>query len=135
GSCLCTAVTFTISGRPSRRLICHCISCKKSSGSSFMALNVYEASQLLPNPTSASNPKVKIYSDTSPHSGNTISRVFCVDCGSRLWIMSPKRPGFILVHVGVLDVDFNLGGEGRSWKPDREGWCRWKEAWLDEVGA
>ena len=38
------------------------------------------------------------------------------------------------MHVAVLDVDFNLAGEGRGWKPDREIWCRWKEEWLDEVG-
>lgn len=49
--------------------------------------------------------------------------------------MSPKRPGFILVHVAVLDVEFNLAGEWRSWKPHREIWCRWKEEWLDVVGA
>ena len=91
--------------------------------------------QLLPDPTLTTNPKIKTYLDTTPHSGNTISRVFCADCGSRLWIMSPKRPGFILVHVAVLDVEFNLAGEWRSWKPDREIWCRWKEEWLDVVGA
>ena len=36
GSCLCGAVVFTITSAPTFRYLCHCGSCKKTSGSSFM---------------------------------------------------------------------------------------------------
>lgn len=44
GSCLCGTVKYTISGPPSTTVLCHCISCKKASGSSFMANGFYEKS-------------------------------------------------------------------------------------------
>lgn len=36
GSCLCKTVQFTINADPVTRYLCHCSTCKKTSGSAFM---------------------------------------------------------------------------------------------------
>lgn len=46
GSCLCSAITFTLAGTSSTTVLCHCLSCKKSSGSAFQANGFYEISVL-----------------------------------------------------------------------------------------
>lgn len=42
GSCLCGNVKYTITGTPSLNVVCHCINCKKASGSAFMANGMYK---------------------------------------------------------------------------------------------
>jgi hypothetical protein len=50
GSCLCGSIKYTLSGAPSTTVLCHCISCKKSSGSAFKANGFYQASVIIPLP-------------------------------------------------------------------------------------
>ncbi|KUJ15059.1 uncharacterized protein LY89DRAFT_589052 [Mollisia scopiformis] len=112
GSCLCGAITFTLTGAPSTTVLCHCLSCKKSSGSAFQANGFYENSQLTLSPDSTA--AMKTYTDKSCDSSGTVDRVFCSTCGSRLFNRNPKYKDALIVNSGVLD----LGDEGwREWKP------------------
>ncbi|KAL5328698.1 hypothetical protein ACEPPN_002200 [Leptodophora sp. 'Broadleaf-Isolate-01'] len=76
GSCLCGAVKFSISGPPLMKLLCHCVSCKKISGSLFQANNFYSISQLTISPLTDPN-AIKTYVDKSPESGKGVHRTFC----------------------------------------------------------
>ncbi|KAH6722075.1 Mss4-like protein [Leptodontidium sp. MPI-SDFR-AT-0119] len=101
GSCLCGAVKFSLSGSPLIRILCNCVSCKKTSGSLFQANNCYNTSvcshfppkcvtytsitqQLTIFPLPASD-AIKTYIDKSPESHRSVHRAFCSECGSRLW--------------------------------------------------
>ncbi|CAI6333168.1 unnamed protein product [Periconia digitata] len=42
GSCLCGAITYTLTGEPVTTVLCHCRNCQKSSGSSFQANLFYK---------------------------------------------------------------------------------------------
>jgi hypothetical protein len=44
GSCLYGAIKYTILGTPHTTVLYHCISCKKSCGSSFQANGIYDPS-------------------------------------------------------------------------------------------
>lgn len=41
GSCLCQKVRYKVTGAPLTTIICHCDSCRKSTGSAFMANSFY----------------------------------------------------------------------------------------------
>ncbi|TVY44574.1 hypothetical protein LSUB1_G000840 [Lachnellula subtilissima] len=143
GSCLCGSITYTVSGTPSTSVLCHCTSCKKSSGSAFMANNFYEASvksQFLPptnrrekcqlhitGPTST----LKTYNDTSPDAGGFVQRSFCGDCGSNIFIKNSKWENAVIVATGTLDYEEAL----TEWKPDAEFFCKRRGPWLSNAGA
>ncbi|TVY19797.1 hypothetical protein LARI1_G003035 [Lachnellula arida] len=144
GSCLCGSITYIISGTPSTTVLCHCISCKKSSGSAFMANNFYEASvkpQFLSPPTgersvsqfniTSPTSTLKTYNDTSPDDGSFVKRSFCGDCGSNIFIKNPKWKGAVIVATGTLDYEEAL----KEWKPEAEFFCKRRGPWLSSIGA
>ncbi|KAH9220868.1 hypothetical protein DL95DRAFT_442486 [Leptodontidium sp. 2 PMI_412] len=83
GSCLCGAVKFSLSGSPLIRILCNCVSCKKTSGLLFQANNCYNTSLTI-SPLPASD-AIKTYIDKSPESHRSVHRAFCSEFGSRLW--------------------------------------------------
>ncbi|TVY29543.1 hypothetical protein LHYA1_G001519 [Lachnellula hyalina] len=128
GSCLCGSITYTVSGTPSTTVLCHCTSCKKPSGSAFMANNFYEASKLnITGPTST----LKKYNDTSPDAGGFVQRYFCGDCGSNIFIKNSKWENAVIVATGTLDYEEAL----TEWKPDAEFFCKRRGPWLSNAGA
>ncbi|KAH9908284.1 hypothetical protein F4778DRAFT_716774, partial [Xylariomycetidae sp. FL2044] len=42
GSCLCQAVKYELAGGHGTKLICHCLTCKKITGSAFIAVSFTE---------------------------------------------------------------------------------------------
>lgn len=96
GSCLCGSVTFEITGEPLRMAQCHCVDCKKSSGTGHMSLAFFNSGQ------------VAVKGDLSEYgavadSGNTNFRSFCPRCGSRLFGRNSAREGMVSVTAGTLD--------------------------------
>jgi hypothetical protein len=104
GSCLCGAVRITAEGQPYRVGLCHCLDCRKYSGSLFHASAVF--------PETA----VTVEGETR-HFGD---RHFCPGCGASLFGHSA---GEIDVSLGVLDAPNQL-------KPTYELWTIRREAWL-----
>ncbi|KAH9223335.1 Mss4-like protein [Leptodontidium sp. 2 PMI_412] len=131
GSCLCGAVKFSISGPPLMKLLCHCVSCKKISGSLFQANNFYSISQLTISPLTDPN-AIKTYVDKSPESGKGVHRTFCAVCGSRLWNTTPEHLGNVVVMVGSLNLNDE---EWKKWTPEREFFCKRKGEWPGDGGA
>jgi hypothetical protein len=41
GGCMCGAVRFEVRGTPYRVGLCHCLTCRKQSGSAFSVLAIY----------------------------------------------------------------------------------------------
>ena len=103
-SCLCTAVRLTATGEPYRVGLCHCLDCRKHSGSVFNAYAIF--------PESA----VTITGATTDYNG----RHFCPRCGSSVFARSGDE---IELHLGALD-------EPSQFTPTYELWTIRREAWL-----
>ncbi|CAG8958552.1 hypothetical protein HYFRA_00009868 [Hymenoscyphus fraxineus] len=127
GSCLCGKVRYTITGQPKTRVVCHCLSCKKATGSSFMANEFYDREQVkIQDPDLV----LKTYTDTSPESGSVLARSFCGNCGSNMVAQNSKRPEAMAVASGTLDDETLL----REWTPRLEFYCKRRSDWLSGPG-
>ena len=97
GGCLCGAVRYESAGAPVFSLLCHCRDCQQSSGSAYnAALRVPAAGFRI------TQGEPKLYAGTAD-SGNTVTRAFCPDCGSPLFIRVSTRPDLIGLRAGTLD--------------------------------
>lgn len=96
GGCMCGAIRFTCSAEPLLTLNCHCRDCQKATGAAFVtALGVPSAAVVI-----TGQPK---YYSVKADSGNMISRGFCPDCGSRLFVETSGWPDAIVIHLASLD--------------------------------
>ena len=97
GGCLCSAVRYESEGEPVFSLQCHCRDCQRSSGTAYIAaIRVPSAEFRITQGT----PKRYV---TQADSGNEITRVFCGDCGSPLYVQVSTRPDIVGIRVGSLD--------------------------------
>ena len=103
GGCLCGAVRLVAAGRPYRTGLCHCLDCRKHSGSLFYAAAIF--------PEEA----VTIEGETGEWHG----RHFCPRCGSSVFGRSGDE---IEVHLGALDAPDQLAPSYESWTVRREAW-------------
>src|SRR5262245_46736744 len=85
GGCLCGAVRIEVSGEAYRVGICHCLDCRKHSGSVFSAFAIYPVEIVIVRGT------------TSNYRG----RYFCPACGSSVF---GRYGDEIEVHIGSLDA-------------------------------
>ncbi|KAF3797545.1 hypothetical protein GCG54_00008537 [Colletotrichum gloeosporioides] len=98
GTCLCGAAKVTIKGDPLAAAMCHCLDCRKTSGSAFAVNWVVPASQL----SVTDGASLKEF--TAPAlSGNPVTNHFCGSCGTTLWREGPKTQGLCYVKAGILD--------------------------------
>ncbi|KAJ7885256.1 major facilitator superfamily domain-containing protein [Mycena olivaceomarginata] len=75
GACLCGQTTIELKSTHTGQIVCHCVDCKQTSGSAF-STNILE-----PIKDVTITGPVKEYVATAA-SGNTVTRVFCGNCGS-----------------------------------------------------
>ncbi len=76
---------------------CHCDDCRKTTGASF-ATNVFVKRDDL----TITKGKPSTYQNLSD-SGNTMTREFCPNCGSHLFVGNSARPTITAVRVGSID--------------------------------
>ncbi len=89
-TCNCGAVRLEASGEPQRTGLCHCLTCRKETGSPFMAFGVWRSSD------------VKITGNTSSWRQTTDARHFCPACGSRMFALT-NGSDEIEIRVGAFD--------------------------------
>ena len=104
GGCLCGDVRITAVGRPWRVGLCHCLDCRKHTGSLF------EISAIFPQDA------VTIEGQTRDYAG----RHFCPRCGSPVFGRSGDE---VEVNLGALDAP-------DQFIPTYELWTERREAWL-----
>jgi hypothetical protein len=106
GGCTCGAVRYPAKGEPYRFGICQCASCRKESGSVFVAYAHWKIEDC------------EVSGTDSTYAG----RSFCPTCGSRLFDLHDRD---IEIRIGSLDeAPTTLGS------PMREGWIKRREPWL-----
>jgi hypothetical protein len=120
-SCRCGQLLATTSGEPVRVSVCHCLNCKKRSGSAFAVQARWLADQVSIEGRSKSFEKVA-------DSGNRATFHFCPDCGSDVhYEINGKFDGLIAIPVGAFaDLDFP--------HPRFSVWEERKHDWVEILG-
>lgn len=114
GGCNCGAVRYRITGGPIRTGICHCQTCRRETGSAFMAFAVW--------PRDA----VQVAGETRQWTSSTDHRTFCPSCGSTLFAASDDG-NEIEIRIGSLDIAPSM------LSPQYELWVRRREHWLSPL--
>lgn len=111
GGCACGQLTFKVRGRPKRVGLCHCLTCRKISGSAFNAFAVFPADQVTVSGESHGW-------EASP--GSPRDR-FCPRCGSQVFQWD-----------GGDEIELKLGAFDRTdlFTPTYETWTKRRESWL-----
>ena len=103
GGCLCGDVRIEAVGKPYRVGICHCLDCRKHTGSLFHASAIF--------PEDA----VTITGETREFQG----RSFCPRCGSSVFGRSDDE---VEVSLGALDAPDQFTPTYELWTVRREAW-------------
>jgi len=110
GGCACGQLTFTTRGEPKRVGLCHCMTCRKATGSVFNAFAVFPADQV----TIAGESRGW---EASPGGQNR----FCPQCGSLVFFSEDGDE--IEIMLGAFD-------EPDLFTPTYETWTKRRESWL-----
>jgi hypothetical protein len=124
-SCRCGQLRATVTGEPVRVSVCHCLNCKKRSGSAFAVQARWPRAQVQIDGASKTFVKVA-------DSGNRATFHFCPDCGSDVYYevdskVDDKFNDLIAVPFGAFDDPFFL-------TPAYSVWENRKHDWLEIVG-
>ena len=124
-SCRCGQLKAVVSGEPVRVSVCHCLNCKKRSGSAFAVQARWPNDQLRVEGRSKTFVKVA-------DSGNRGTFHFCPDCGSDVYYdidgkFDDKFNGLIAIPLGAFDDPFVM-------QPRFSVWEKRKHDWLEIVG-
>ncbi|TVY90662.1 hypothetical protein LAWI1_G001416 [Lachnellula willkommii] len=97
GGCFCSKIRMSYSGEPNAHVLCHCLDCRKISGSSYSNnLVVPENNFKIVSGTPKTISKV---ADT----GKNITSHFCGDCGTTLYRTGESFPNAVIIKAGILD--------------------------------
>jgi hypothetical protein len=94
-SCRCGQLTLACAGEPVRVSVCHCLHCRKRSGSAFAAQARFAEGDV------AVSGEARVW-ETTGESGNVAQFHFCPLCGSTVHYRSSGQPGLIAVAVGAF---------------------------------
>ena len=116
GGCLCGAIRYEAEGAPVFSLQCHCRDCQRQSGAAYVpAMRVPDAGFRIVRGT----PKRYV---TTADSGNEISRVFCPDCGTPLYVQVSTRPDLVGLRVCTLDDPSGFRAEADIFVKSAQPW-------------
>ena len=96
GRCFCGTVNYEIVGELGLMYFCHCSRCRKISGSAFTANAVVSPEQFV-----VTHGATVLKSFVS---GDGISRTFCSNCGSHLFVSQGEQ---MRLRLGTLDGPLN----------------------------
>ena len=125
-SCRCGQLRATVTGDPVRVSVCHCLNCKKRSGSAFAVQARWPSEQVRIEGRSKSFEQVA-------DSGNRGVFHFCPDCGSDVYYrnegptVEAKLGGLVAIPVGAFDDPYFA-------QPHFSVWESRKHEWVDIVG-
>ncbi|HET9810862.1 MAG TPA: GFA family protein [Sphingomicrobium sp.] len=120
-SCRCGQLRASVTGEPVRVSVCHCLNCKKRSGSAFAVQARWPADRV--EIEGRSKPWV-IVAD----SGNPATFHFCAECGSDVYYeINGKFDGQIAIPLGAFDDPY-------AFSPAFSVWEERKNDWVEIVG-
>jgi hypothetical protein len=115
-SCRCGQLKATVTGDPVRVSVCHCLNCKKRSGSAFAVQARWPEEQVTIEGRSNS---FELVAD----SGNRGTFHFCPECGSDVhYDIYGKFDGQIAIPLGAFDDPFFLTPVFSVWEERKHDW-------------
>jgi hypothetical protein len=115
-SCRCSQLKVSVTGEPVRLSVCHCLNCKKRSGSVFAVQARWPVEQVAIKGRSKTFDKVG-------DSGNVGTFHFCPDCGSDVYyVIDGKFDGLIAIPLGAFDDPFFGMPEYSVWEARKHDW-------------
>ncbi|ESK91291.1 duf636 domain protein [Moniliophthora roreri MCA 2997] len=104
-SCLCKNVKLKVTGDPFTFTICHCLNCKKSSGSAFLANTFFRSENVV---VTEGSDFLREYKDSGTASGRILTRSFCSNCGSTMALRpstdsNVPRTDIIIIPVSMVN--------------------------------
>ena len=115
-SCRCGQLKATVTGDPVRVSVCHCLNCKKRSGSAFAVQARWPKSQAIIEGMSKTFVKVA-------DSGNRATFHFCPDCGSDVYYeIDGKFDDLVAIPLGAFDDPYLLTPEYSVWEERKHDW-------------
>lgn len=109
GGCVCGQLTYKAQGQPKRVGLCHCMTCRKTTGSAFNAFAIFPADTVTISGESRSW-------EVAPGGEHR----FCPRCGSRVFYSDGDE---IEIMLGSFD-------QPNLFTPTYEAWTKRREAWL-----
>lgn len=119
-SCRCGAVTVRCEGEPVRISVCHCLECKRRTGSAFSAQARFPTNHVTIDGVTKTFERVA-------DSGRKATYSFCPDCGSTVAYTNEGLEGLVAVPVGAF-ADPNFPAPRFSVYEHR------KHAWVEILG-
>ncbi|HZH09248.1 MAG TPA: GFA family protein [Microvirga sp.] len=110
GGCACGQLTYKVQGQPKRVGLCHCMTCRKESGSVFNAFAIFPTEQVTISGES------RIW-ESAPGG----QRRFCPTCGSLVFYSDAGDE--IEIMLGTFD-------QTDLFRPTYEAWTKRRESWL-----
>ena len=115
-SCRCGQLSATVTGEPVRVSVCHCLNCKKRSGSAFAVQARWPRAQVTIEGESRTFVKVA-------DSGNRATFHFCPECGSDVYYtINGKFDGLIAIPLGTFDDPYFGSPEYSVWEGRKHDW-------------
>jgi len=98
--CSCGQLAAICEGEPVRVSVCHCLECKRRSGSAFSNNARFQDANV------SFEGRSKEYTRVSD-AGNRVIYSFCPECGTTVHYRIDAQPGLIAIPVGAFaDLDF-----------------------------
>ena len=120
-SCRCGQLRAAVTGEPVRVSVCHCLNCKKRSGSAFAVQARWPSAQVHIEGQSNSYKQVA-------DSGNWGVFHFCPDCGSDVYYrndgpdVDAKFADMVAIPLGTFDDPFFLTPNFSVWESRKHDW-------------
>jgi hypothetical protein len=115
-SCRCGQLRVTASGDPVRVSVCHCLDCKKRSGSAFAVQARWPSERVSIEGESKGWSKLA-------DSGNRIAFHFCPNCGSDVhYEIDDKFDGLIAIPLGAFDDPYFTSPAFSVWEERKHDW-------------
>ena len=94
GGCHCRAIRYSVTGEPKHSAVCHCDSCRRTTGGLTTAWLGYPSEALTIEKGAAK----------SYNSSGGVERQFCGECGTSLFYFNePAMPGVVDILTATLD--------------------------------
>jgi hypothetical protein len=117
GRCLCGGVHYAYTGELGPAAYCHCLDCRRCTGSAFNVSVRLAADGFA---ITGGSPKGFTKADDS---GQELTRHFCPDCGSPIFTSSPGHGRHVYVKAGSMDDPTLVKPHHQAWTASQVAWA------------
>ena len=112
GGCMCGAIRYRATARPSRCVICHCRDCRKHSGAPCLSFVHFPADAFTWLTAEPRRYRSSVYAE----------RGFCAACGSTLSMHEEILADRVQIALGSLDDPNRVRPDDHVWTSSRIEW-------------